>query len=1032
MNNSTSVSSARPWTGSSNNKRRRIFDWLSHPELESITSFQRFILDIDWNTSPLGPINAWPAQLRQMVLLVIQDPSPAVIYWGDEATIVYNEAYTELIGQKHPALQGQDPRTGFAEIWIHFEKLLTEQRETAETVVEANAFLLLYRHGFLEETYFSWKFVPIIGSEGWVVGSHATVVEVTREVIGDRRLRHVHALSREVSLSRTIKELWARLIRGIKDAEKDIPIALLYSIADSATTSSLAPSKPEASTVTGSPSPSICVLEGAVGIPTGNELAPQVIDVELSDSCLGIALKEAQLEMGPVVVPVKERTQKQFKLLEWRGFGVPSTHLGVFPIITNDSNSLLAFLVVGLNPRRPFDEDYRSFLVSLTQQVTTPQLSAVILREEVERRQSLARQEALDRDRLSRELSEAETKFAKFANRAPIGLAVLSPDGFAQSANELWRELTQLQVSSMRVSWNDVLAEGELEPVNAGWEKMLTEKQPVTVQTRIKRPWKAPEPDPEGNVWADTYIMLSMYPDFDGNGEVTSVMSCVTDIRQWSENLLRRKMLQAIELKEQTERHIDLTSHEMRNPLSALVGCADEILASLNEVRRNLKGQDATRAEKTLNLIDEAMEAADTIIYCAMHQKRIIDDILTLSRLDSNLLRISPEPSQPLVLVRGVLKMFEAELKRAAIVLDFVEEDSLTGLAVEWVLLDSSRVLQVLINLMTNAIKFTRTESEERRIVIRMGASMVKPSETNPIKVQYVTKSNASPDQTMRVEWGTGEVLYLCITVQDTGRGLDEGEIKNLFHLFTQASPKTYQTYGGSGLGLFISRQLVEMQGGEIGVAAKKGHGSTFQFYVKTRRAPAGNQADLPILLREDALREACAVETSGLNGKMSSMQAEASVLPASDKAPAVYHILVVEDNLVNQKVVMKQLCKAGHIVNVANHGAEALEFIKKSEFCKHTDSGLAQKLNVVLMDLEMPVMDGITAVKKISQLQAEGTIVRHLPVIAVTANARKDQISLSLDAGMDDVITKPYRLTDMLEHIDTLLFKEPVRRGSK
>lgn len=140
-----------------------------------VTPFQQFILDVDWEKSPIGPMKDWPAQLRQMVLLVVQDPAPAVVYWGDEATIVYNEPYTHLIGEKHPALQGQDPSIEFAEIWDHFETLLARQRDTAETTVEANAPLLLFRHGFLEETYFSWKFVPIIGDDGWVVGSHATV-----------------------------------------------------------------------------------------------------------------------------------------------------------------------------------------------------------------------------------------------------------------------------------------------------------------------------------------------------------------------------------------------------------------------------------------------------------------------------------------------------------------------------------------------------------------------------------------------------------------------------------------------------------------------------------------------------------------------------------------------------------------------------------------------------------------------------------------------------------------------------------------
>jgi hypothetical protein len=146
-------------------------------------------------------------------------------------------------------------------------------------------------------------------------------------------------------------------------------------------------------------------------------------------------------------------------------------------------------------------------------------------------------------------------------------------------------------------------------------------------------------------------------------------------------------------------------------------------------------------------------------------------------------------------------------------------------------------------------------------------------------------------------------VIYLCITVQDTGRGLDENEIKNLFHLFAQASPKTHQTYGGSGLGLFISRQLVEMQGGEIGVASQAGKGSIFQFYVKTRRTDPPKEvqqtADLQLLVREDALREACAVEISALqNGmKMPNVQPE-NINPMSPALhpPQGFHILVVED----------------------------------------------------------------------------------------------------------------------------------------
>lgn len=118
---------------------RKIFDWISDPRRDNLTPFQEFIVDIEWEKSPLGPMNPWPAQLRQMVLLVVADPTPAVVYWEEEAIIVYNEAYTQLIGQKHPRVQGQDPKIEFAEIWEHFERLLATQRETGLAFVEADA-----------------------------------------------------------------------------------------------------------------------------------------------------------------------------------------------------------------------------------------------------------------------------------------------------------------------------------------------------------------------------------------------------------------------------------------------------------------------------------------------------------------------------------------------------------------------------------------------------------------------------------------------------------------------------------------------------------------------------------------------------------------------------------------------------------------------------------------------------------------------------------------------------------------------------
>ena len=255
------------------------------------------------------------------------------MYWGDDATIIYNEPYTQLIGRKHPALQGQDPKVEFSEIWDHFEKLLANQRETAETVVEANAFLLLFRHGFFEETFFSWKFVPIIGEEGWVVGSHATVVEATREVLSDRRLKIVRSLSRQLSGSKSIKDLWHRIILGIEDADKDIPLALLYSVADQKVASQR--SKSPGVKETNAPASTVCVLEGLVGISASHRLASESLDLDHDDTCLTSSIKEAMKEMAPVVVQIEDSWSEMFEDIKWRGHGVPATQNRGLPDYTN-------------------------------------------------------------------------------------------------------------------------------------------------------------------------------------------------------------------------------------------------------------------------------------------------------------------------------------------------------------------------------------------------------------------------------------------------------------------------------------------------------------------------------------------------------------------------------------------------------------------------------------------------------------------------------------------------------------------------
>lgn len=451
--------------------------------------------------------------------------------------------------------------------------------------------------------------------------------------------------------------------------------------------------------------------------------------------------------------------------------------------------------------------------------------------------------------------------------------------------------------------------------------------------------------------------------------------------------------------------------------MSAILQCADEISTSLSE----RGAQDDTLSQSIKDLFESSIDAAQTISLCAQHQKRIVDDVLTLSKLDSALLLVTPVDVQPVTVVQRALKMFEAELETNDIKLDFQVEQSYNDLDVDWVKLDPSRLLQVLINLTTNAIKFTHTQ-EKRTIVVSIGASLKRPSspssgvslgDDDGQRISYFPTRSKRKDMTTGEDWGDGREIYLYFAVKDTGRGLNEDEKKLLFLRFSQTSPRTHVQYGGSGLGLFISRELTELQGGEIGVASARGVGSTFAFYIKARQSTIPSDPPsptMPITRKNSSGKPVLTVpETRRISPGKTNNRTTLAVPPNTPRTPSpsggflqysTIKVLIVEDNLVNQRVLQKQLRNVGFTTEVANHGGEALDILMNTNFWKGNEK-LETGLSIILMDLEMPVMDGLTCTRKIRELEAEGTIVRHVPIIAVTANARHEQVETALSAGM-------------------------------
>ena len=317
-------------------------------------------------------------------------------------------------------------------------------------------------------------------------------------------------------------------------------------------------------------------------------------------------------------------------------------------------------------------------------------------------------------------------------------------------------------------------------------------------------------------------------------------------------------------------------------------------------------------------------------------------------------------------------------------------------------------------------------------ISISLAASRIKFSDLAQPVVSYFPSRSKKGDSVDGTDWGSGEEIYIQFAVQDTGRGLNAEEKKLLFLRFSQASPRTHVQYGGSGLGLFISRELTELQGGEIGVASEAGKGSTFAFFIKARKTMPPTKPMEKALGMTGRQPSNAKIASSGRAAQGASGQIlSASSETASKRHDGPLKVLIVEDNLVNQKVLQKQLRNMGCETHVANHGGEALDRLKESWFwAEHQADPLA--LDVVLMDQEMPIMDGLTCTKRIRELEEEGRFARHVPVIAVTANARVEQIATAKDAGMDDVVSKPFRIQELIPKMEDLTLRYPPPDSSK
>ena len=382
---------------------------------------------------------------------------------------------------------------------------------------------------------------------------------------------------------------------------------------------------------------------------------------------------------------------------------------------------------------------------------------------------------------------------------------------------------------------------------------------------------------------------------------------------------LKEAIIEANQANQAKSQFLASMSHEIRTPLNAILGMTELSL------------------QQDLN--EDIKENLNVVMYSAKHLKDVINDILDIAKIEAGKIEIDCVDFDFVALIQSILSTFNVQIKQKSLYLKF-EKDETTPRYVKG---DPIRLKQIIVNLVGNAIKFT----QEGGIIVKIAGK----KDLNTI--------------------------HYTLSVADTGIGISQDKLNSIFNSFSQADSSTTRKYGGTGLGLYISKQLIELMGGTISVKSTPGKGSIFYLIFTLEM---GNE--------------------SVINDKQKILESKSRKKQIIEK-----DILVVDDISTNRKVAEKILNDFGYKPFMATSAKEAFQMLKTMSF------------DLILMDIEMPEMDGLEATRLIRSGKF-GHEVAKIPVVAMTAHALTKYEQKCIEAGMNDFITKPISFNKLKEKL--------------